>query len=114
MHYSGRERHEAEVGVMLLKEVAGLVVGSWHVSERVILVKTNTKNTGLNIFQVYAPTPDHSDDEVDVLCEQVDSARRQCKPGKVFLVMGDLNAKLGEGCSGNVVRDFGLGESKER
>ena len=54
---------------MLRKERAEVVVGSWHVSERVILVKINAKPTGLNIIQVYAPTGDHSDDQVDAFYE---------------------------------------------
>uniref|UniRef100_A0A0P4VZ55 Endonuclease/exonuclease/phosphatase domain-containing protein n=1 Tax=Scylla olivacea TaxID=85551 RepID=A0A0P4VZ55_SCYOL len=83
-------------------------------SERVILVKIDAKPTGLNIIQVYAPTGDHSDDEVDAFYEQVDSAWGLCKPGEVTLVMGDLNAKVGEGRSGNVVGSFGLGERNER
>ena len=60
--------------------MAEAVVGSWHVSERVILVKINAKPTGLNIIQVYAPTGDHSDGVVEAFYEQADSPRRQCKP----------------------------------
>ncbi|XP_063863898.1 craniofacial development protein 2-like [Scylla paramamosain] len=93
MYYSGGERHEAGVGVLLRKEVAEAVVGSWQVSERVILVKIGAKPTGLNTIQVYAPTGDHSDDEVETFYDQVDSARGQCKP-EATLVMGDLNAKV--------------------
>ena len=114
LYYSGGETHDAGVGVLLRKEVAEAVVGCWQVSERVILVKIDAKPIPLNIIQVYAPTGDHSDDEDDDFYEQVDSVRSRCKPGEVILVMGDLNAKVGKGRSGNVVGNFGLGERNER
>ena len=69
---------------------------------------------GLNIIQVYAPTGDHSDDEVDLFYEQLDNVRSQCRSGEVTIVMGDLNAKVGESCSGNVVGSFGLGDRNAR
>ena len=42
------------------------MVGCWQVSERAKLVKIAAKPIGLNIIQVYAPTGDHSDNEVDL------------------------------------------------
>ena len=58
---------------------------------------------------MYAPTVVHGEDEIDAFYERVDGVRGQCKPGEVTLVMGDLNAKVGEGRSGSVVGSFGLG-----
>lgn len=113
-YYSGGERHEAGVGVLLRREVADAVVGCWQVSQRVILIKVNAKPVGLNIIQVYAPTCDHSDDEIEDFYEQLDSVRSQCKPGEVTLVMGDLNAKVGRGAAGLAVGNFGLGVRNER
>ena len=68
----------------------------------------------MNIVQVHAPTSDHSDDEVDSFYEQVDNVSGECKSGDVTPVMGDMNAKDGEGHSGNVVGNLGLGERNER
>ena len=102
------------MGVLLRKEVTEAVLGSWQVYERVILVKIDAKPTALNIIQVYAPTGDHSEEEVDAFYEQLDSVRSRCKPGELTLVMGDLNAKVGAARSGTVVGSFGLGERNER
>ena len=113
-YYSGGERHEAGVGILLGREMARAVVGCWQVSKRVILVKIAAKPVGLNLIQVYAPTTDYSDREVDEFYEQVDSVRRQCKAEELTIVMGDLNAKVGKGRSGTVVGEFGLGERNER
>ena len=99
---------------MLRRELAGAVSGCWHLSDRVILVKIAAKPVGLNIIQVYAPTADYSDEDIEAFYEQVDSARRQCKPEEITLVVGDLNAKVGCGRSGEVVGNYGLGQRNER
>ena len=83
LYYSGGERYEAGVGVMMRSEEADPVVDVWQVSESVMLVKIDAKPTRMNIIQVYAPTSDHSDDEVDNFYQQVDSVRGQCKSGEV-------------------------------
>ena len=47
---------------------------------------------------------------MELFYEQLDKVRNQCKSGEVTLVMGDLNAKVGEDCSGNVVGHYGRGD----
>ena len=102
------------MGLLLRRELAGAVTGCWQLSDRVILVKIEAKLVGLNIIQVYAPTADYSDEDIEAFYEQVDSARSQCKPEEITLVVGDLNAKVGCGRSGEVVGNYGLGQRNER
>ena len=68
----------------------------------------------LNLLQVYSPTTDHSDEDIEEFYEQLEEARRQCKASEITVVMGDFNAKVGNGRSGEVVGDFGLGVRNER
>ena len=96
------------------RDLAESVVGCWQVSKRVILIKIAAKPVGLNIMQVYAPTSDYGPNDVDEFYEQLESVRRQCKAEEVTVLMGDLNAKVGQGHSGSVVGDFGLGTRNER
>ena len=46
--------------------------------------------------------------------EELDNVLSQCRSGEVTIMMGDLNAKVGEGWSGNVVGSFGLGDRNAR
>ena len=82
-YYTGRDRHEAGVGVMSKRELAESVLGCWQVSKRVIIVKIEAKLIGLNIIQVYAPTSDHSDSEIDEFYEEVDQVN-ELFPVKIF------------------------------
>ena len=102
-YYSGGDAHQHGVGIMIKKEMDKAVSGCWQLSSRVMLLKLEARPVPLNIIQVYAPTNDHSDEVIEEFYEQLEEARRQCKPNEVTVVMGDLNAKVGEGRSGEVV-----------
>ena len=91
-YYSGGEKHESGVGVLIRKEIEADVSGCWQLSDRVMLLKINARPVNLNIIQVYAPTSGCSEDMIDRFYEQVESVRRQCKNNEVTIVMGDMNA----------------------
>ena len=112
--YSGGDRHVHGVGVMLSKTVASSLAGYYAVSERVILVRLKGKPFDICIIQVYAPTSDHEEEEVEDFYENVMKAKEQCRPHDITVVMGDFNAKLGRGREGDVVGPFGLGHRNER
>ena len=88
-------RPEAGVGVLLKRELAESVLGCWQISKRLMVVKIDAKSVGLNIIQVYTPTTNYSDSEMDEFYEELDQVRRQCRAGEVTVVMMDLNAKVG-------------------
>ena len=62
------------VGILMTAEVAKCLMGYWAVSSRVIVAKLNANPFNITIIQVYAPTSDHSDEEIDEFYEQLDSA----------------------------------------
>ena len=111
--YSGSEQHTG-VGVMMKKEVAMCLEGYWAVSDRVILVKIRGNPFNTAIIQVYAPTGAHSDQEIEQFYADLDSAMKQVGSQDIRIVMGDLNAKIGQGREGEVVGPWGLGERNER
>ncbi len=61
------------------------------------------------IIQVYAPTSEHDEEEVDQFYSEVNQAREQYKEHEVIIMMGDHNAKVGLGRTGNIVGPHGLG-----
>lgn len=62
------------------------------------------------IIQIYVPTGDHSDGDIDSFYDQLDDTKRQAGSQDILWVMGDLNAKIGHGAEGRVAGPFGLGE----
>lgn len=77
-------------------------------AERVMMIKEDSKPAILNSNQVYEPTADQEDEDIERLYEQVDCARRESIPDKVTIIMGDLSDRIGEGHRGTIVGDFYL------
>ena len=112
--YSGGNEHRNGVGLMMKNDVAKLVSGYWPVSERVLVVRIKGNPFDLSIIQVYAPISDCSDEKIDELYEQLESARKQSKSQDIVILMGDLNANLGKQRFQDIVGPHGLGEKNER
>ena len=112
--YSGGQHHERGVGVIIDRQDQASVKGFWAISDRVILVKLSSKPLDINIIQVYAPTSESSEEELEGFYEQIETAMKQCKSLENTIILGDFNAKVGEGRQDNTVGPHGLGVRNER
>jgi hypothetical protein len=102
------------VAVILDEATAKSCKEYWAVSTRVLMVKIQARPFNINIIQVYAPTEEHSEEEIEQFYVDLNSAIKACKSQEIKIVMGDLNAKVGKGASGYAVGPNGLGERNER
>ena len=114
LFYSGGDKHEHGVGVLIHKKHVRAVMGYWPISDRVIVVKMEGRPFNVVLIQVYAPTTQHSDEEIERFYADVEKGLKQVKSTDIVITMGDFNAKVGKGRSGDVVGDHGLGERNER
>ncbi|XP_072041151.1 craniofacial development protein 2-like [Amphiura filiformis] len=114
MIYAGGDKHEKGVGLMLDADMAKCVLGYWTVSERVLLVKLQGQPFNISVIVVYAPTAESTEEEIDVFYDKLEEVKSQCKSDEIQLIMGDLNAKVGQGQDGKTVGKFGLGDRHER
>ena len=112
--YSGGGKHERGVGVIIDQKISKRLLGYWAISDRVLMMRIKGKPFDISVIQLYAPTADSSEEEIDLFYEQLDEAKRQCKSQDVIIVMGDLNAKVGNEEIEQVTGRFGLGEMNER
>ena len=114
MVFSGGEKNQHGVGIMMTVRVYKALQGYLPISDRVIMAKFEGKPANIVIVQLYAPTNDHSDDEVEEFYADVKKALKQVKSGDILIVMGDMNAKVGKEKYSSVVGKYGLGERNER
>ena len=112
--YSGGAKHERGVGVMVDQKTARSILGYWAISDRILLVKLKGQPFNIVVIQAYAPTTGADDDEIDNFYEKLDTAKAQCKSQDVIIVMGDFNAKIGEGREEDIIGPYGLGIRNER
>ena len=114
MIYSGGDKHERGVGLILDSERSKCVLGFWQVSDRVLLVKLKGKPFNISIIVVYAPTSESTEDDIESFYDNLDTAKAHCKSHEIILVMGDLNAKVGKGQSNETTGKYGLGKQNDR
>ncbi|GFO15828.1 craniofacial development protein 2 [Plakobranchus ocellatus] len=77
--YSGGTESEKGVGIFVDQTVTKAIKGYWELSDRVLLVKIAGKPVDLNIIQVYAPTANSNDEDLDKFYNELDTAKTQCK-----------------------------------
>ena len=68
------------------------------------------------VIQVYAPTSDSSDEELEMFYEQLDEGQKIARTRDLCIVCGDFNAKIGSNNEGwdHVMGKYGIGERNER
>ena len=110
MIYSGGDKHERGIGLLLDQDISKCILGYWTVSDRVLLVKIQGHPFNITIIVVYAPMTGSTEKEIDAFYKTLEEAKSQCKPNKVNIIVGDLNAKVGGGTDGRTVGPHGTGE----
>ncbi|XP_055387849.1 craniofacial development protein 2-like [Condylostylus longicornis] len=111
LYHSGNETdaHRRGVGVIIPQHLTNCVTNFMPESDRVMLLKINAKPLTLNIIQVYAPTFDKSEEEVEDFYAEVTKVLKLTRRHELNIIMGDFNAKVGDEKVENVCGNFGLG-----
>lgn len=100
--------------MLLTDKVSQSVKDFVPMNDRIMMMKLETTHRIMNIIQTYAPTKDRPDDEIEQFYRNLEEIMRTTKKGEIITVLGDLNAKIGEGADGNHVGAYGLGVRSER
>ncbi|GFN78105.1 craniofacial development protein 2-like protein [Plakobranchus ocellatus] len=83
-------------------------------SDRAIIVKLQGKPFDIGLIQIYAPTADKDEEEVEIFYGTVKKAMKQLKSQDIKIVMVDYISKLGSERTENILGPFGKGEKNER
>ena len=96
MVYSGHQKeHKNGVGVLLTKLVVKSMVEFHALSDRVLILKVASKPFSIVIIQVYASISSSADEDIEQFYNDLDSVHKQAGSQDMTIVMGDLNAKVG-------------------
>src|SRR6476619_5370872 len=79
-----------------------------------MVVKVKADTVDMVIVQAYLPTTNYEDEEVDKLYDQREEMLGKQKETDNVIVMGNLNAVVGEGKEDRVVGKFGLGKRNDK
>ncbi|XP_078663299.1 uncharacterized protein LOC144906655 [Branchiostoma floridae x Branchiostoma belcheri] len=85
------------------------------VSERIIVARFTSRCQDTTIIQAYAPTNDASDADKEQFYQQLQATMAKRKKRDITILMGDMNAKVGQGNSGKerVMGKHGVGTMNE-
>uniref|UniRef100_A0A8C9VZX0 Endonuclease/exonuclease/phosphatase domain-containing protein n=1 Tax=Scleropages formosus TaxID=113540 RepID=A0A8C9VZX0_SCLFO len=111
--YSGHETPRKNgVAVIVNKRLAKAVL-KYTITDKLISIRFQGVPINMTIMQVYAPTSDANEEEIDVFYDQLQNEIEQTSKEDLLIIMGDLNAKVGKGNEGSVFGKYGLGERNE-
>ena len=102
------------VAIVLDSKAAKRVSEVEQISDRMIVVKLQAEPVDIVLVQVYMPTTDHEDEEIERMYEQLDEIVCKQKGTDYVVIMGDMNAVVGEGRNEMEVGKFGLGKRNDR
>ena len=108
MIYSGPEKQgKQRVGILLSKNHINKIIQVSCINERIMSIKLESTPVNTVLVQVYMPTSDSTEEEVDKIYEIIEDILDNSKNDNV-IVMGDFNAVIGEGEQTNMLESMDL------
>lgn len=81
---------------MLNSRARMAVLGYNPVNSWMIVARFSGQPFNISVIQVYAPTSDKSEEEIELFYENLDNDLKQIPSKDIKLVMADWNAKIGK------------------
>ena len=110
IYYCGQESLRRNgVGITVNKRVRNAVLGCNLKNDRMISVRLQGKLFNITVIQVYAPTSNAEEAEVERFYEDLQDLLQLTPKKDVLFIIGDWNAKVGSQETPGVTDKFGLG-----
>ena len=114
IYYCGQESLRRNgVAIMVNKKVRNVVLGCNLKNDRMISVRFQGKPSNITVIQVYAPTSNTEETEVERFYEDLQELLELTPQKDVLFIIGDWNAKVGSQETPGVTCKFGLGIQNE-
>ena len=101
------------VAIMVNKRVQNAVLGCNLKNDRMISVRFQGKSFNITVIQVYAPTSNTEEAEVELFYEDLQDLLELTPQKDVLFIIGDCNAKVGRQETPGKTSKFGLGIQNE-
>ena len=110
IYYCGQESLRRNgVAIMVNKRVQNEVLGCNLINDRMISVHLQGKTFNITVIQVYAPTSNTEETEVEWFYDDLQDLLELTPKKDVLFIIGDWNAKVGSQETPGVTGKFGLG-----
>ena len=116
-YYGQKSFRRNGVAIMVNKRVRNAVLGCNLKNERMISVRFQGKPFNITEIQVYAPTSNVEEAEVEWFCEDLQDLLELTPKKDVLFIIGDWNAKVGSqetpGVTGKLALEYGMKQGKD-
>ena len=115
--YSGQEKyHQQGVDFIVRKELTTSILNYSTVSSRIISIRLASQPVNMTIIQIYAPTSDYNDEDIEVFYEDIEQTMAAVHKKDLLIIQGDWNAIVGDANKdwSNAVGKFALGKTNPR
>ena len=114
IYYNGQESlRRSGIASIVNKRVQNAVLGCNLKNDRMISIRFQGKPFTITVIQVYAPTNNDEEAEVNRLYEDLQDLLELTPKKDVLFIIGDWNAKVGSQVIPGVTGKFGLGVQNE-
>ena len=113
IYYFGQESLRSGGAIMVNKRVQNAVLGCSLKNNRKISVHSQGKSFNITVIQVYAPTSNTEEAEVEQFCEDLQDLLELTPKKDVLFIIGGWNAKVVSQETPGVTGKFGHGVQKE-
>ena len=111
IYYCGQESLRRNgAAIMVNKRVRNAVLGCSFKTDRMISVRFQGKPFSITVIQVYAPTSNAKEAEVERFYEDLQDLLEPTSKKDVLFIIGDWNAKVGSQETSGATGKFGLRE----
>ena len=102
MYYNGEENtHKYSVGFLVHKNIMKFVMGCRPISGRLISIRLRANPSNITVIQVYAPTTDYTDDQIERFYSQLQKIINQASKRDILIIQGYWNANVGKDAQKN-------------
>lgn len=106
------------VAILVKNNLAKYVHEYRSINDRLIKMTLDAQPTKIHILQIYMPTCDGTDEEVQEMYQLINENISKIPKKEIMIIMGDWNAKIGETKAEKyfkgTVGKYGIGERNER
>ena len=96
VYYSGNDTGRRNgVALILHKNIAKSVLGYTPVNDRIITIRLQGHPINVTIIQVYVPTTEAEEEDIDTFYEQLQQVIDSTAKGDIMSIIRDMNAKVG-------------------
>ncbi|XP_072398042.1 uncharacterized protein [Diabrotica undecimpunctata] len=95
-HSCYQTQHIFGVGFVVSKRVNNLIIGFDAIDHRICVLRIRGTFFNYCLINAHAPTEDKTDTEKEEFYEKLEQTYRQCPNNDAKLIIGDMNAKVGQ------------------